>query len=293
MKSVSNTVKVTEDLYCLGPPFLPVYLYDGEEPVVFDAGMSVMAEHYEAEIKKILGDRGPKYLLLSHMHFDHCGAAGYLKSVFPDMTICSAQAGAETIQKPSALKLIRELSYIPNLSENLLFKDFTVDRVLSGGEILTLSDGKKIEIIATPGHTRDMLSYYLPELKALFPSEAAGVPTGNEYIYTEFLVDCERYLESLKVLAQYEVEFILFAHNFFYSAADTSGFFESAIRQSIQFRDRIGGLLDEYGTDLEAVKKIIKAEEYDPITEAKQPEPAYLINLQAKVNAVVRWRENS
>ncbi|MBU2509688.1 MBL fold metallo-hydrolase [bacterium] len=290
MKMIADPIKIHDKLYCLGSPFLPVYLLDGPEPVLFDAGMSFMSEHYQAEIEKVLGRRSPKYLFLSHMHFDHCGAVGYLKGIYPGLTICSAAIGAETIKKPSALNLINQLSDFPGLNENQKFKPFTVDRILEDGEAFILDGGKRIEIIATPGHTRDMLSFYLPDDKTLIPSEAAGVPAEDNHVYTEFLVDCYSYFQSLEMLSTYSFDTILFAHNYIYTGTDADSFFQTALDHGYHFRDRLSELLDQYGFDTDKIGAIIKSEEYDIIQGAKQPEKAYLINLQAKIKAVNRWR---
>ncbi len=54
MIQFSESMQIHEKLYCLGPASVPAYLLDGPEPVMFDAGMSFLGEHYEAELKKIL-----------------------------------------------------------------------------------------------------------------------------------------------------------------------------------------------------------------------------------------------
>lgn len=43
----------------------------------------------------------------------------------------------------------------------------TVDRVVAEGDVIELA-GEKIEVIATPGHTLDMLNYHLPQAGVVF-----------------------------------------------------------------------------------------------------------------------------
>ena len=50
--------------------------------------------------------------------------------------------------------------------------------------------------------------------------------------------------------------------------------------------------LIEEGGDMSKVIPRIKAIEYDPIQEPKQIEPAYLLNLEAKVKAIKKRLEN-
>jgi glyoxylase-like metal-dependent hydrolase (beta-lactamase superfamily II) len=290
MKHSCESVRIKKNLYCLGPPFLPVYLLDGDFPVLFDAGMSSFSSHYISEIKAVLNGRSPKFLLLSHMHFDHCGSAGYLKEAYPELVICASAEGAEIIQKPSAVKLISELSNFDPSGKFQEFKPFAVDKILEDGERLPLSAKTEIEVISSPGHTRDMLSFYLPQQLTLIPSEAAGVPAHNNYVYTEFLVDCNAYFQSLKRLSGYPFDTLLFAHNYFYTDTDAHTFFNHAIKLGYSFQKRLLELLDRYGSDLDSACQIVKQEEYDQIKDPKQPEPAYLLNLKAKLNAVDKWR---
>ena len=288
MINPSHTGKIAENLYCLGPEEMPTYLLDGEVPAMFDAGISVLGEHYIAEIKKILGTRPLHYLFLSHVHFDHCGSAGYLREAYPDVTICASAISAEIIAKPSAVKLIGKLNLVPGMQEEQKFKTFSVDRLIKDGDTIDLLENGNLHAYATPGHTRDMVSYYLPKLKTLIPSEAAGVPAGNGHIYAEFLVDYETYFNSIQRLAKLEFERILCAHRSFYDGEDAAGYFDEAIAQTVRFKDRIVTLLKANPDDHEKVARIIKAEEYEQLPEPKLLEPAYDLNLTAKINAISR-----
>ncbi|MBT6615070.1 MAG: MBL fold metallo-hydrolase [Deltaproteobacteria bacterium] len=284
----SITTKIADNLYCLGPEEMPTYLLDGEVPTMFDAGISGLGEHYATEVRNILGARPLHYLFLSHVHFDHCGSTGYLRQVYPDVTICASSISAEIISKPSALKLIGKLSAVPGMTEAQKFKTFTIDRIIEDGDSIDLHENGVLRAVATPGHTRDMTSFYLPQLRTLIPSEAAGVPAGNGHIYSEFLVDYEAYFSSINRLANLDFERILCAHRCFYDGEDAAGYFEDAIDQTIGFKDRIAELLAEYPNNHETVGRIIKAEEYEQVPEPKLPEPAYDLNLAAKINAVSR-----
>ncbi|MFH2130157.1 MAG: MBL fold metallo-hydrolase [bacterium] len=283
-----NPGKITDGLYCLGPLENPAYLLDGGKPAMFDAGVSFLGEHYVMELKKILGTRPLHYLFLSHVHFDHCGAAGYLKLHYPDLIICASPISAEIIAKPSAQALIKKLSTVPGMTESQRFRPFSVDRAVRDGDRIDLQENGFLEVFATPGHTRDMTSYYLPQLRTLIPSEAAGVPAGKGYIYAEFLVDYDTYLYSISRLAVLPVDRILCAHRFIYDGDDTVGYFDEAIRQTRQFKNRISILLEQNGYDNEAVGRIIKAEEYGQVPEPKLPEPAYDLNLKAKISTIAR-----
>jgi glyoxylase-like metal-dependent hydrolase (beta-lactamase superfamily II) len=284
--------EVVPGFYVIGAVEVPSYLLDGGQPVLFDAGFSVFGPLYERDIKKILGSESPKFLFLTHVHFDHCGAAAYLKKTFPGLIIAASQRAAEIVRRPNARKLIADLNdagaetvrrWKPNLCLSEPFRPFEVDRVLQDGDRLALGPGLSLQVIATPGHTWDFLSYYIPERKILIASEAVGCADVTGYVVTEFLVDFEVYLRSLKRLAALEVEVLCQGHRLVYTGLEVRDYLKRSIQTASQFKERVVGLLTREGGDTRRVVELVKAEEYDSKPHPKQPEPAYLLNLEARV----------
>lgn len=286
---ISNPAEITTDFYCLGPPQIPVFLLDGDNPAIFDAGMTIGAEYYVKELNQRLQNKGLSYLFITHMHFDHCGSAAYLKKHFPTMKIAASAIGSEIIQKESAVKTIRKLNNMPGLSGKTEFEPFKVDVILEDGQSIKLNDDLTVQAFAVPGHTRDMMAYYIPEKKILLPSESVGVPQNNHYIFSEFLVNYSLYLESLKKLEKLDFNILVMAHGTVYTDEDATSFIPNAISQTMAFKDKIVSLLESYQGDEEKVAEEIKKEEYDPQPEPKQPFPAYKLNLMAKIKAVKKY----
>ncbi len=274
-------------LYSLGPAEVPSILLDGDHPVLFDAGVYALGPHYLGEIRKVLGDRMPEYLLLTHMHYDHCGAAGYLKRMFPELKIGASPEGSVIITKPSAIDLITRLNNISG-DADISFEPFTVDQLLGNGDVITVAENLHVEIIKTPGHTRDMLTYYIPEMKAMIPSESVGVPGSTEYIFSEFLIDYDIYMDSLKKLQSYDVDIMIIAHGVYLTGEDARSYIPKAIDCTVRFRDRLESLIRQNGEDFESIALQVKKEEYDILPGPKQPEKSYLINLNAKIRTVAR-----
>ena len=187
----------------MGYPGTPVYLLDGRRPILFEAGYSCLGRIYEEAIRSALGSRQPEILFITHVHFDHCGATSYLKKVFPELQVAASGLAAQIIQRPSAQQLMRTLSQnvISSVSGvdrtkliNEPFEPFEVDIVLTDGQVMELDDGVSVRALTTPGHTRDFLSYYIPERRILIASEAAGCADMTGQVMAEFLVDYESYL---------------------------------------------------------------------------------------------------
>jgi len=286
---------ITPDLHVLGSIDLPAFLIDTRRPALIDAGMTLMGKKYIREAQELLDGQGPAYLFLTHVHYDHCGAAPVLKKTFPEMEICCSEAGAQLLQRPRAIETIKELNrsavdYFAEMDEELPdtaeFEPFTVDRTLAEGEEVALGPDLNLRAIATPGHTRDSMCFYAPEKKMLFTGEALGIMDPNGYIFSEWLSDYNQYFESMKKLARLDVDILCLGHGHVFTGKDAAEYIPRAIEYGIWFRELIEKTLEETRGDAEAAKQRIKQKEYDPVPDPKQPEFAYMLNLEAKIRAV-------
>jgi 2-aminobenzoylacetyl-CoA thioesterase len=292
----NKTGLVKDNLYVTGFPWSPVYLLSSKDPVIFEAGFSCMGRYYEKDISQILSGRKPEMLFMTHVHYDHCGAASYLKETFEGMEIGASRRAAEIIKRPNAQNLMVNLSenvikIIENMDginhEMLLrnkFEPFKVDVILEEGQVIVLHNGLSVYVFATPGHTKDMLSFYVPEKKLLIATEAAGCMSHTGHIVTEFLVDYDLYIKSLKRLASLEVDVLCQGHHFVFTESDVRKHFEQSIISAEKFKETVEGLLKLEDGSIEQTVSIIKAQEYDPNPGPKQPERAYLLNLRKRVS---------
>ncbi len=110
MIHLSETGRIADGFYCLGHPMVPAFVLDGDNPVMFEAGVCAFGSYYMKEIERHLGERRPGDLFITHMHYDHCGAAGYMKKAIPGLRIGASEEAAKIIEKPSAVDLIARLN---------------------------------------------------------------------------------------------------------------------------------------------------------------------------------------
>lgn len=293
---INSLGHIRNNLYNLGIAECPIFLLDGTEPVIFDAGVSCAGKIYVEAIRSILGSRQPAMLLLSHVHWDHCGAVAYLKNVFPNMQVAASKLAADIIKRPNALALIKMLNEatlarmrsLPEIDTSLLteepFFPFEINLELKDGQLLNLGAGMTLEILATPGHTQDHFSFYFPEEKILLAGEAAGVYYGPGIVSTEFVSGYDAYLASLRRLATLSVEVLCQGHyGYLVGGDEISTFFEQSINTTTGFRTRVMELLQEENGSIDCVVQRVKKERYDVIPGSKQPEAAYLLNVKAQV----------
>ena len=286
--------RIVEGLYALADIDLPAWLVSAETPSLFDAGITFMGPSYIREIRRYLGDeKRLRWIFITHAHFDHAGTAPYLKRRIPGLKVAASRMAADIVKKPNAVNLIRSLSRDYEEQHKALFGDedigfdaLEVDRVLEDGETVDLGGGWAFRVIATPGHTRDGLSFYFPSIKALICGEAAGVPDRNIRIHPEFLASYSDYVASLEKLADLDVEIILLSHHYVLTEADARGYLRKSLESTVAFSNRIRRYLDEAGGSQETVVRRIFEEDHQGTGAIQQAERPYLINLAAKVKAV-------
>ena len=297
---ITRAGKITKELHALGHPAIPIYLLDGPTPAIFDAGLALLADLYVREIKKVLGNRQPAYCLLSHAHFDHCGSVAVLKKHFPRMQVMASRQSAGILNNPKAVQLIDQLNRTAGQLVSDLgvdhpcdggFETFEIDRHISDGERIQLAPDMHIRAIETPGHTRDCISYLVEEKNILMSSEALGQEHSKGLIITDCLSDYDTYSKSLRNLAGLEAEVVCPGHFFVYTGEDARQYAQRAVKACRQFRILVETFNREENENIQQVMQRIKSLEYDGNTGPRQPEMAYMINLEARVKAVLHARQ--
>lgn len=291
---ISSSGLIVKDFYVVGNPIAPVYMMVGEKIALFDSGNTAFAQIYENDIKSILGDRSPDYLFLTHSHFDHIGSAAYFKALWPELKIVAAQRLGDVLNRPRAVELIRNL----NIQVGQLLKEggvniytepfnpFNIDITAEEGMSIPLGSDLTIEIFHTPGHTWDFMSYWIPEKQILVASEAVGVDNGLGYIYTEFLVNYDAYRDSMLRLAELSPMVVCPGHGLVFTESDAENHINNSLAQSGEYVCKVEDLLSDEDGDINKVVTLVKEWEYDPLPSPKQPEPAYLLNTEARVKTV-------
>jgi glyoxylase-like metal-dependent hydrolase (beta-lactamase superfamily II) len=293
---INTTGLIDQDLYVTGMAWSPTYLVNAGTPLLFEAGFYPIAPVYFRDIRAVIGNRQPSYLFLTHVHYDHCGSASYFRAKFPDMKICTSKRAAEILKRPNAIDLMTSLSRnfehiaadLPGIDRNDIlhtdFEPFTPDIVFDREEVFEAGPSLHVQVLVTPGHTRDMLSFYIPERKILIATESAGCRSQTGEIITEFLVNFDAYIQSLERLSRLECDIVCQGHHFVYTGDDVKHFFEASLRSALAFRDHVTELLEAEHNNVEMVVERIKKEEYDPNPGPKQPEAAYLLNLKTRIS---------
>jgi len=144
---------------------------------------------------------------------------------------------------------------------NLQFEQIQVDRIVRENDVINLGEGIEAHFIEVPGHTRCCIATYVPQLKAIFPSDSAPFPTddGSELANPSTQYDFPLYLESLKKLVSYEAEVCGFEHNGAFVGDQAQKILQQGLEQAQKFRKRI---IEEYHRigDLDKITEELVAE---------------------------------
>ncbi len=274
----------------------PLYVVQGEESaLLIDSGANLLGPRYLASLNAMFPRGGhPGQLFLTHSHWDHVGSADYLRRHIPRLQIGGHPRLATVVRKPSALKTMNRLSMDQvelldrnPAGEDLTLHPFEIDVLLQQGDEFDLG-GLTCRVYETPGHTRDSLAYYFPEIKVLFPGDASGVLRGEKgtLIQPEFVASYQGYVDSLKLMTALEPEIICLAHNWVLTQADAMQFLADSLAETFRYRERIEGYLEAAHGSVEETTREMARAEYGPEGRMGPPSTAHLMNLSAQVRHI-------
>lgn len=295
--------EIVKGLYRLGGVRQPAFLVMGKYRIVqIDAGPTFMGPAYLNDIIELLGKgRWPDYLFFTHWHFDHVGSAPYLLRHFSGMKLGGSRKLIKLLEqervRETVARLNRGLVKKYNKAKEFVHQDFDysalkVDRVLKDGDVIDLGGGESIEVITTPGHTWDSLSFFLPHSKTILTGEAVGIIPGDDFwVSPQFLSSYDDYIFSIQRIREKEPKVIVMGHHQVVKEV-TEKFFDVSLSDCRAFRKMIEQYLKEAQMDQENVIQRIKDEEYLTLRKGKQPEEAFLLNTRAQVKLIAKNMTN-
>ncbi len=262
-----------------------------DRALMIDCGLNILGPLYLKSLGDILGPGKPlDYLFLTHSHYDHLGAAPYLKRKMPSLGIGGHEKIEHLMGRESVIRRMTELGDIqrplfPGLEEDdTSLGPLTLDLKLRDGDVIDLG-GLRCEVYAAPGHTADSMAYFFPEVSALFPGEAIGVPEGLDGVgvQVEFLSSVEDYIATIKRLEELKPKRIYMAHAWAFTGEDARNFFPHSLEETEKYRALIEKYLEEAGGDAGRAVETMARVEYDEKGTIFQERNAYLVNLRAQV----------
>ena len=263
-----------------------------EKAALIDGSFAFTAPKMIQTIKSILKGRPLDYVLLTHTHYDHASCSAYCRAEWADCKVVCSAYGQKVFTRPSAIATMRTLNReaaaawgvfdYPDLLDNL-----SVDTVVGDGSVIDMGS-LTLEIIETPGHTRDTICYYSKEEELMIVGETLGILSDNPPVVPCYLVGYQMTLDSIKKAAKFAPKHMLMPHyGGILHGEQCDRFFRDALFWAEEMKNRVlKGFAD--GKDLPGLIADAKAWIYVGKYAENQPEPAFALNADISVRMLLR-----
>jgi glyoxylase-like metal-dependent hydrolase (beta-lactamase superfamily II) len=154
-----------------------VYLLDAEQPAVVDTGLGTHRDRLFAALDEVgIGREGLEHVLVTHVHLDHAGGAGFLVEECPNATVRTHERGVPHLIDPGRLVEGTKAAVGDAWKHYVDPVPVPDDRIeaLTGGDVVDLGD-RRIEVTEAPGHAPHQVIYHDRGDDVLFTADAAGI----------------------------------------------------------------------------------------------------------------------
>lgn len=266
--------KISPHVYLLGNYHFNVYLVQGDECALVEAGMGCSADSVIQQVEQLgIPKEKVKYILAMHAHPDHSTGIPFLLAAFPHARVAASAAAQKMLSRDKAVRAFfkedeemssillqrGEIEKMPSLPSVM---EMPVHLTVGEGDSIELGKGVKLEIYYTPGHSQCSLSAYLPSERVLFISDAAGFLSAPNLIFPIFFSGYGLYLDSLRRLRGMPADVLALPHeNCFVTGQEISAFWDFAESETVKMYQQIKRWLEE-GRLMEEMVEDIFAEHY-------------------------------
>jgi glyoxylase-like metal-dependent hydrolase (beta-lactamase superfamily II) len=195
-----------------------VYVVDADRPALVDAGVGTnhrLVLDAMAEVGIEPGDLAR--IVVTHVHLDHAGGAGYLAAECPNADVCVHELGASHLVDPDRLWEGTKAAVGGLIDHYVEPEPVPEGRVveLSGGDEVDLGD-RTLEVHHVPGHAPHQVALYDPASDGVFTADAAGsYAPGLDVPYPETpppTFDAEQCLADVALLRELDPGALYYGH---------------------------------------------------------------------------------
>jgi glyoxylase-like metal-dependent hydrolase (beta-lactamase superfamily II) len=233
--------KVREGIWCLGREESGVYLLEGDDSsMIVSGGMSYIVSDILQQFNEFgIDEKRIKKLLILHSHFDHVGIVPFIKRRHPKIEVYASQRGWEVLQMDKAILTINEFgrNVARRMGKGDVYSAYDLEwrKDVSG---TTIREGNRIDlgglevsILEIPGHSSCCIAAYVPEIKALFPTDGGGIPF-DKTIVSSGNSNYTQYQQSLERLKDLEVDYYCADHYGYVTGAEAREFISRSIESA-------------------------------------------------------------
>jgi glyoxylase-like metal-dependent hydrolase (beta-lactamase superfamily II) len=155
------------------------YLLPAPRPTLIECGPALAVDHVIAGLHSLGFEPDDlAYLVVTHVHLDHAGGAGAVAAAFSHARVVVSELGARHLHDPERLNRSARQVYGP-LFDTVYgaCRPTEQQRILgvADGHELDLGGGRRLELLATPGHAKHHLGVHDLDTGAIFAGDSVGV----------------------------------------------------------------------------------------------------------------------
>ncbi|HVO68187.1 MAG TPA: MBL fold metallo-hydrolase [Syntrophales bacterium] len=240
--------KLADGLWLLGNSYFNLYLAKGKQAsALMELGVSATADEAAVQLGKIRAT--PDYLVVMHPHGDHIDGLPILKEYFPSARMIAGTGAPEFLAHPkTAAGLISDDRYYSGfLARHGLGSSRPPLREPPSVEgAIIVSDNKELDLggltlrfLDVEGHALGSLAVYIPELRALMPSDSLGFRIPSLGFFPIFFTGYDHYMATLDRLEALECDILGLPHQGPLFGKDIREAFLTARRNASSLREKI------------------------------------------------------
>ncbi len=295
---VKEPSRINDHIDYLGTYELCFYLVRGKMGMIVGGGMIHAEPALEKQFSAIdFEPESVRYIVVTHSHFDHCGALPYLRQRFPLAKVVGTKAAAHVFAKEKVVAYNAKMN--DEAADQLGFagsclrvqdcpESLSIDMVVSDGDSIDLGDGLTARFFEVPGHSRCCLATYVPELRALFPTDTMPHPVDSpeDLSFPSAQFDFEQYVASLKRLNTLDVDILGLDHHGVLMHEQARDYLRNALQRTLDFQKFVLERYAETG-DLERVSHEVTKMAHEKVRLPFITEELMLIITRAMIKSIV------
>lgn len=234
---------VNERLWIVGEEQFCHYVIRGHHgTALVEVGVTATAEM----VARHLTDIGvnPDYLVVTHPHVDHITGLAFLKKAFPHSTVICGHGAAAFLRHTSVVtSIIHDDRYISRIlaytnAPSPTIDDLSSAQVQGDGDRLDLG-AVTLEFLDVRGHAPGHIAIYVPEMEALFPSDALGYYLPPANFFPLYFTGFSFFMDSMRRLKALRPKILGTTHRGYFEGSEISDVFSQAENEALSLCRRI------------------------------------------------------
>ncbi|NHI93083.1 MAG: MBL fold metallo-hydrolase [Candidatus Lokiarchaeota archaeon] len=211
------------------------------------------------------------YFATTHVHLDHCGAAGQLADMNSELKVFAHEKGVEHLINPERLNESAERAYgtraFPMIGKLLPVPEHQIIPLKEGDEIDL--GNISLKTFYTPGHAKHHVCFFIEKDGILFTGDLLGKIHAQILAKQDYPIivtpppdyDQPTILKSITRMEELDPKLLLFTHMGPAPPKLNQNIFNKVREQHVLFVNEIRNILKEFGTELDGKQIIEKLQE--------------------------------